>query len=143
MILRYVTGDLFNAPTEYALAHCISADAVMGAGIAAQFTRRIPTLREAVRRYHPLVGDCIAISAPPWAAILNLVTKCHVWEKPTLNTLRVALVSMANTGQRRIAMPYIGCGIDGLRWPDVETILRDVFADTDVELVVYTLGRNV
>lgn len=34
MIFEIVKGDLFTANNEYYLAHCISADYAMGAGIA-------------------------------------------------------------------------------------------------------------
>ena len=36
----------------------------------------------------------------------------------------------------RIAMPKIGCGLDQLNWQDVEGIIREVFADTDIEILV-------
>lgn len=35
--LREINGDLFAAPEEYALAHCVAADLRMGAGIAIKF----------------------------------------------------------------------------------------------------------
>lgn len=35
--LIYVTGDLFSCPEDEALAHCISEDCRMGAGIAVRF----------------------------------------------------------------------------------------------------------
>lgn len=34
---RQIVGDLFTAPREYALAHCVAADMRMGAGIAILF----------------------------------------------------------------------------------------------------------
>ena len=37
MILREVTGDLFTAPQGYYLAHCISGNYTLGAGIAKKF----------------------------------------------------------------------------------------------------------
>lgn len=36
-VLREVDGDLFSAPAEYALGHCVAADLRMGAGIAILF----------------------------------------------------------------------------------------------------------
>lgn len=38
-LLRYtqVEGDLFDAPPEYSLAHCVAEDLNMGAGIAVNF----------------------------------------------------------------------------------------------------------
>lgn len=37
--LHYVTGDLFSCPKDEALAHCISEDCRMGAGIAVMFRK--------------------------------------------------------------------------------------------------------
>lgn len=36
-VLREINGDLFAAPKEYALGHCVAADLRMGAGIAVKF----------------------------------------------------------------------------------------------------------
>lgn len=35
--LKEINGDLFAAPEEYALGHCVAADLKMGKGIAIQF----------------------------------------------------------------------------------------------------------
>lgn len=37
--LKYVTGNLFSCPEDEALAHCISEDCRMGAGIAVMFRK--------------------------------------------------------------------------------------------------------
>lgn len=39
MIYNEIHGDLFSVDDSYHLAHCISADFALGAGIAVQFTR--------------------------------------------------------------------------------------------------------
>lgn len=36
----------------------------------------------------------------------------------------------------KIGMPLIGCGLDRLKWDKVSEIIKDVFADTDIEIVV-------
>lgn len=36
----------------------------------------------------------------------------------------------------KFAMPRIGCGLDRLQWDKVKTIIEEVFADTDVEILV-------
>lgn len=40
MIIKEVKKDLFTVSDDYALAHCISADFALGAGIAKEFDRR-------------------------------------------------------------------------------------------------------
>ena len=42
----YVSGDLFSCPADEALAHCISEDCRMGAGVAAAFRRRFGGVAE-------------------------------------------------------------------------------------------------
>ena len=44
--------DLFTVPDEYYLAHCISADFAMGAGIAVQFNRQF-AMRDKLRAAYP------------------------------------------------------------------------------------------
>ncbi|CAH2221431.1 Hypothetical predicted protein [Pelobates cultripes] len=41
-----VKGDLFSCPSTDSLAHCISADCRMGAGIALQFKKRFKRVEE-------------------------------------------------------------------------------------------------
>jgi hypothetical protein len=36
-------------------------------------------------------------------------------------------------------MPKIGCGLDGLDWDIVSTLIKGVFSDTDVNIQVYYL----
>lgn len=38
-----------------------------------------------------------------------------------------------------IAMPRIGCGLDGLVWDRVREILTDVYKDTDIKISVYSI----
>uniref|UniRef100_A0A3B3W0X7 Macro domain-containing protein n=1 Tax=Poecilia latipinna TaxID=48699 RepID=A0A3B3W0X7_9TELE len=46
---EYVTGDLFSAPDQESLAHCVSEDLRMGKGIAVLFKKnfgRVDALKE-------------------------------------------------------------------------------------------------
>lgn len=44
--LRHVKGDLFSGPEDEALAHCISKDCHMGAGIAVMFKKKFGGVAE-------------------------------------------------------------------------------------------------
>lgn len=37
----------------------------------------------------------------------------------------------------KLAIPRIGCGIDGLEWDKVSAVLQKVFGDQRVEITVY------
>ena len=76
--------------------------------------------------------------------MLNLITKEKYNLKPTLDTLTEALYAMRRIveqeGIRHIAMPKIGCGLDKLRWEDVEARIHQVFDEVqDLEILVCVL----
>lgn len=140
MEFREIQQDLFAMDEEYLLAHCISADARMGAGIAVQFRERfgLEVLQEQAKQEPLEIGTCY-----PVGRTLNLVTKAKFSNKPTYQSFTRAVESMHNVcvaqGIRKLAMPQIGCGLDRLKWEKVRTILQDRFAETDIEIVVCTL----
>ncbi len=144
MTIREEQRDLFTVPTDYILVHCISADLAMGAGIAKEFTRR-GVKAQLQRKYHKVeVGDCLVSHATDWDVELSLVTKEKYWQKPTYETMRMALEDAEflccegamNDENVKFAMPRIGCGLDKLEWSKVKAIIEEVFADTDVEILV-------
>lgn len=145
MILKEEQRDLFTVPTDYTLVHCISADLAMGAGIAKEFARR-GVKAELQRDYQDdiEVGDCLVSDTTGWRAELNLVTKEKYWQKPTYETMRMALEDTKSLYEEimsyietvKLAMPRIGCGLDKLEWSKVKAIIEEVFADTDVEILV-------
>lgn len=74
--------------------------------------------------------------------IYYLVTKELSYDKPTYASLISSLNSMkdhvvANNVQK-VALPRIGCGIDGLEWDKVQAILHQVFKDLPIDITVYT-----
>lgn len=42
----------------------------------------------------------------------------------------------------QLAIPRIGCGLDGLKWEKVRDQLHEVFGDVGVEIDVYTFKRS-
>ena len=38
-----------------------------------------------------------------------------------------------------IKMPKIGCGLDGLNWDKVSEIVKNIFHDMDIDIIVYYL----
>ena len=149
MKLIEIKKDLFDMPKEYALAHCISADFALGAGIAKEFDKRFGTREDLfitacgdmTDSWEETRGNCIVTrwrySDP---VVFNLITKRNYWDKPTLETIEEALMRMRFNcflwGVSKIAMPRIGCGLDKQKWSDVKPLIEKVFGDTDFEIVV-------
>ena len=133
-------GDLFSAPSNLSLAHCISQDCAMGKGIAKQFAERIGQVDE-IRKQHVKVGG-VAILKHKERYIYNLVTKEKYHEKPTMADLRSSLLQMRKhimeKGVKGVAMPRIGCGLDLLDWRQVKSLLEQVFQDSGINIVIYT-----
>ena len=133
--------DLFTMPQGYYLAHCISADFALGAGIAKAFDN-VYNIRFKLFRnfddyeYHG--GDALLIDN-----VFNLVTKKKCYHKPTYDSLREALEMMKEQidflGITKLAMPKIGCGLDRLEWTKVYDIICEVFDDMDIEIVICEL----
>ena len=139
------TGNVFLAPYDYYLAHCISADYALGKGIAKEFDV-IYNMRKKLNEMYPRTVDRVGTALLVGDAF-NLVTKKFFFQKPALETLEAALVDMKNQciklGIKKVAMPRIGCGLDRLVWKSenacVYKVIEKVFEDTDIEIVVYTL----
>lgn len=144
--------NLFKVPYgEWYYVHCISSDFKLGAGIAKTFSNEFgmrDKLKSIYPRYETYYGlhktgnnfgdrlnDCLLVDST-----FNLVTKQYYYDKPTYDTLRHSLESLKThvlkMGIRKLAMPKIGCGLDGLSWEAVKKIIIDVFKDTEVSFLV-------
>lgn len=132
--------DLFSADNDYYLAHCISADFGMGKGIVVEFNKRFD-MKNKLKQLYPNYlqtwtnGDCLKEGK-----VFNLITKERYYNKPTLATLKNALIKMKEICLKenitKIAMPKIGCGLDQLNWNNVKRLLFETFEDTDIEIFV-------
>ena len=133
--------DLFTMPQGYYLAHCISSDFALGAGIAKTFDS-VYNMRFKLFKNYPDYkyngGDALLIDN-----VFNLVTKPKYWHKPTYDSLRESLEMMKEqmdfVGATKLAIPMLGCGLDKLQWTQVENVIKDIFADTDINIVVCVL----
>lgn len=137
MFYKEELRDLFSVSNNYYLAHCISSDYALGAGIAVEFNKRF-NMRKKLQEKRPSkwkYGECILIER-----ILNLITKEKYWHKPTYKSITEALTNMKEiclaNNINKIAMPIIGCGLDRLKWEKVSEIIQQVFKDTDIEILV-------
>lgn len=137
MELKEIKKDLFMVDDSYYLAHCISSDCAMGAGIAVEFEKRFKLRNKLLKNSNVVrkFPTCILEDK-----VLNLITKEKYWHKPTYDSLLGALGVMRSiaidNSIRYIAMPTIGAGLDRLNWNNVKEIIRKVFKDTDIEILI-------
>lgn len=145
MTLTEIKQDLFTVPQGYYLAHCISGDYALGAGIAKRFNE-VYDMRIKLHRDYEIpagrksanVGRALLVDN-----VFNLVTKARYFHKPTYDDLYETLVDMKEQCEefyiKKVAMPHIGCGLDRLNWEEVKEVIEDVFSDTDVDFLICSL----
>lgn len=129
--------DLFSVPNDYYIAHCISGDYSLGAGIAKKINK-IYAMKYKLEIFYPNKHD--KICALLMNNVFNLVTKRTLFDKPTYDTLKTALLDMKKQCLKnkitKIAMPHLGCGMDTLEWSKVKPIIYDVFDNTGIEILI-------
>lgn len=151
-------GDLFRDSSVSAFAHCVSRDLAMGRGIALEFKRRYGCLMELQCQMRD-VGEVAVLNLREEHAIramsqseavegmsyipqftYNLITKANYYDKPTMESLKKALEGMREHmivhGVWKVAMPRLGCGLDGLKWPRVKELIVQVFSAPDDRMVI-------
>ena len=145
MTLRAEKPDLVTVPQGYYLAHCISGDYALGAGIARRFDE-IYNMRYKLHGFFPTEVPEHPYQDPGAYLVdnvFNLVTKQRHFHKPTYDSLKTALLDMRRQMEEfaitKLAMPRIGCGLDKLEWPKVRTLIEEVFGDMDVEILICSL----
>jgi hypothetical protein len=138
MTIKFEKRDLFTVPQGYYLAHCISADFALGAGIAKTFDEIYNMRFKLFREYDDYAyegGDALLIDN-----VFNLVTKPKCYHKPRYEAVREALETMRDimemNATTKLAMPTIGCGLDKLQWSEIFKIIQEVFGDTDIDILI-------
>lgn len=143
MMIKFIKGDLFGADEDYFLAHCISADFALGAGIAKAFNEKFDMRARLRQAYGGMEREKLVGRALMIGRVFNLVSKERYFNKPAYSSLQSCLEDMRRimeeNGITKLAMPRIGCGLDKLSWEKVEEILETVFEETEAEILVYSL----
>ena len=131
----------------HSIGHCSSADAKMSKTFVDLLSQRNLGLRDACIRPKLFTGQTL----PYWDQtdnryIYNLVTKTKCFEKPNLPILSLTLEVMKPHarlyGISTISIPKKGCGLDMMNWQQVVKLLRNIFAYSNIRIVVYTLEEN-
>ena len=135
-------GDLFNNIGKAYLAHCISDDHKLGAGIALEFDKRLD-IRFSIKFDMKMAEDNFmpGINHPVYLVkdVFNLVTKKMYYQKPTYSSLKFALKSMRGMIEwhkdagmlkyNKVCMPMIGCGLDRLNPNNVIPLIDEYLGD--------------
>ncbi|KAF4527667.1 hypothetical protein B566_EDAN010892 [Ephemera danica] len=118
----------------------------MSAGISVDFNTLFGQ-REQLLAKNVKVGETTFIKTNQ-RYIFYLVTKekstfdC----KPSLQSLELSLKSLyqhcKSFGIKKLALPRIGSGIDGLAWYEVKTLIQSIFNNSGIEITIYYLSPS-
>lgn len=146
MPVRFVTGDIFDAPTQ-TIVNTVNTRGVMGKGLALAFRRR-PEFRSMYEEYQELcAAGRVRVGEPylhkqsrPW--VLNFPTKDD-WRRPSrLEWIRLGLEYFVqhykDWGIESIAFPQLGTQNGGLPWDQVRAVMNEALDPLDIEVLIYT-----
>ncbi|KAJ8937610.1 hypothetical protein NQ318_018423 [Aromia moschata] len=141
-VTREEPRDLFQAPADFCLAHCVAADLRMSRGIALTFKKAFGQLEE-LRRQRPEVGRVLQITVAEQEkerSVFYLVTKQLSHHKPTYQTVWDTLVELRDVllsqSISSLAIPKIASGLDGLDWRVIRSMLEVLFRFTGIDILV-------
>ena len=150
-MIRFTRGDLFASGCQ-ALVNPVNCVGVMGKGLALQFRHRFPANYEAYRdacaRCEVRPGRCLVFDtgAEPARFVVNFPTKRHWRDRSRIEDVAGGLDDLTGILHRgtigSVAIPPLGCGLGGLPWSEVRSLMVDRLAPCDgVSIVVYEPGR--
>jgi hypothetical protein len=113
----------------------------MGAGIAVHFVNRFPEVKRLRGRKDLLPGTC-----QKTGRVFNLITKEKSRYKPSYQNLEKSLIMCKNMCWHKnieyLAMPKIGCGLDGLEWHLVRGMIKRVFSTNLIDILICYLEEE-
>lgn len=131
-------GNLIETDAE-ALVNTVNCEGFMGKGIALQFKKAFPenfqAYERACRAGEVRPGRMFVFSTGTFMNpkfIINFPTKRKWRERSRIEDIRRGLEDLIEVTQRlqiaSIAVPPLGCGLGGLDWRNVKSIIEQAFA---------------
>jgi O-acetyl-ADP-ribose deacetylase (regulator of RNase III) len=119
----------------------------MGAGLALEFKKRYPdnysVYKEVCKKPGLKMGGlvCWPIKTDEnTRIIINLPTKKHWKDKSKLQDIDISLFALKEFVITRdipsIAIPALGCGLGGLAWKDVKSLIIKHLSDVEAEIII-------
>ena len=153
-MIEYKTGDILKEEAE-ALVNAVNCVGVMGRGIALQFKRAFPEnfkayaarcRRSAMQPGRVFVFETCQLTNPRY--IINFPTKRHWRGKSRIEDIESGSAALAeeirSRNIRSIAIPPLGSGLGGLKWPEVRVRLRAALKEfEDVKIIIFEPGGGL
>lgn len=136
-----IIGNIFTEQINDAIAHCVSKDFKMKAGIAQQFKERFEDVDVLKAQNKKLKEIAFLKKNKQW--ILYLITKDAYNDKPTyediFNTLQNLKQFCINQSIHNLGLPKVCSGLDKKEWDLISKMIKFTFQNTDITIRIYEL----
>jgi O-acetyl-ADP-ribose deacetylase (regulator of RNase III) len=155
MEFKIVQKDILTVSKDFVIAHNIdSGETALGAGVALALCNKYTNLRDECKKFARDNEHKVGITYRCLCderIVYNMYTKPHVWYNANkgmsmneyLLNQRNCLISLKNQmlehNENKLAIPKIACGLDRCNWVDIEQIIKEVFENTKIEIIVCVL----
>lgn len=136
MKIKYVTGNLFVSDVEF-IAHCCNSHGKMGSGFAKELRERYPGAYDAYRETYEArrleMGSVVSFHAEDGRTIYNIIGQKnygydgarYVSYDALANALEELDAAAQSRGMDHLAMPLMGAGLAGGKWPIIKSIIEE------------------
>lgn len=145
-MIEYRTGNIWDAldsgeaQSSVIPVNCVG---VMGAGLAKQAKERgyFDEYKFICDKWNPKAGEVYSaiFTVDTLHFALYAFTKDH-WRNPSkiewIDSILNALTD-DKYAHRVHAVPALGCGLGGLKWPDVKALCEKYLADSETKFLIY------
>jgi hypothetical protein len=140
-----IIGDLFSDRSSDAIFHCVSECLTMTRGIALQFRNKFNNIDNLILQ-KKRVRD-IALIKPEKQWLLYLITKNRYNEKSTYSNIFAILQNLRKfcleQQIKKLTLPKICAGKNGIKWPIISNMLRFIFQNTCIPISVYYINKSI
>jgi len=149
--ISYIKGDIVTA-SENIVIHLVGGNLRNSAGAARALGLKYGKPDSSVAKFG--VGDIViqgitGTDREIWHVVSKEKSKTKKYANPGafyMNFIK-ALVAIRNKiqerGIKKVAMTKLGAGLDGISWKYTELKLKEIFKETEVEVIVFSLPKVV
>ncbi|KAF0709813.1 Macro domain-containing protein [Aphis craccivora] len=140
-----VDTSILDVPKEISIGHCVAKDMRMSAGIAVYFKNIYKRVGELMDQRKD-VGT-VAFLEENQRFIFYIITKELSYHKPSYDNISAALNELRDLivehHIKNLALPRIGCGLDGLDWAIVRGIIENVFQNVECTIMICNFTKHL
>ncbi|KII66243.1 O-acetyl-ADP-ribose deacetylase 1 [Thelohanellus kitauei] len=137
-------NDLIYSIKYGPIAVLFSTDLTMVSGIEKKISENISIIPSLTRSELEL-GKVVNV---PYKKqhVYCMFTRKHWWERSSysalLTCLKRLLIRVLRNKQKYVFIPRLGCGVDGLDWEDVKSMIKFVFGRTKVQIIALSMRSD-